>query len=1044
MQDLVEGLRLRAATIDEVLSDAFVVPPGEQADSELAARRLAAWRSSCAGDDPESFDRRLARDGLSIAEVRARFGTIRPNPARPAPAWLADAGWIIAALSAAPVPVKGAAAQGDPCAFESLLAPIVRAAEQRLWDGLTDLGSAAMASLRRALLVELSNLVAPALYERFDAVRGDAPDGAFDRFVDESRAGGLRKLFEDKPVLLRLVASLTRQWLDSSRELILRLHADLPDIRRELHGGAAPCRVTSIEGELSDPHNFGRSVGILGFEDGSHVVYKPKDLRVDAAWVALVDELNRTAPVDLRAARVLVRDGYGWTEFVEHSSCVGSRDVAQYFRRAGAWLALLHCFVSVDMHQENVIAAGAHPVPIDLEMILQGADPRLVDAGDDASAQAAAMQTVMDSVLVVGLLPAYGKLAEGKLFAVGGVTSNTTPRTRLAWSAVNSDAMRPHRIPSPPTLTNLPHVGGRYARLHDHLDEFISGFTEYATFLSGRPPGSLVDGFAGLPVRTVIRPTRFYYLLMQRMRDHRTMDDGLTWSAQADFGARLADWERDEDPTWPLQRSERAAIVELNVPHFVASSDGHHIHDLAGTTIRTPGASGLERARARFAGLDDDEVAWQVEVITQNTGTLSRAATDRAAVRKLPPNHATGSGADAFGAESDAAARTLAEHAVRKGVGAAWIGLDWVGDSEVSQLVVLGPELYNGACGIGVFLAAHAASRGAQPSHELALAAIAPIREALHGRAPARLARSLGIGGGIGVGSIVYGLAVIAEFLDDASVLADGQLAADLITDELIAADHQLDVLGGSAGALLALLRLRRQTGSDADLARALRCGRHLLTQERVGPIGERTWAARAFGGPVNGMSHGAAGYAYALSRLAASTGLDEFAEAAAECLAFERTTFDREHANWSDVRGGRRDVWPCKWCYGAPGIGLARLGTLKHAPRHADGCLDDVHHALEGTQRGWPVATDTLCCGTLGTVEFLCEAGEVLDRPELRERADQQFLAVVQAARSSGSYRWSNGTSRFNLGLFRGIAGVGYTALRRVDPGLPNLLNWE
>ena len=1048
MEAFDEGLMVRAATIDEVLSDAFVVLPGEKADSDLAARRLAAWCRSCASGDWELFARRLERDGLSITDVLARFATIRPDPARPAPTWLADATWIGAALDGAPVAAESQARQSDPCAFEPLLEPVVLGADTRLWQGVAgrspDLGDDARASLRRALRGALSQLVAPALYERFETVRRDTPQGAFDRFVAESRAGGLRTLLEKKPVLLRLVATLTRQWIDASRELIERLHADLADIRRDLLGLASPGRVASIEGDLSDPHNFGRTVQIVGFEDGSRVVYKPKDLRVDATWATMVDALNRTAPIDLRAARVLSRAGYGWTEFIEHSSCVGDQDVQQYFRRAGAWLALLHCFVSVDMHQDNVIAAGAHPVPIDLEMILQGADPRLADSvGGVGSAHAAAMQTVIDSVLTVGLLPAYGKLSNSRVFAVGGITSNSAARTNLVWAAVNSDAMRPERVALPATMTNLPHLGGEYARLHDHVAEFTSGFTEYARFLSDQAPGSLVDAFAGLPIRTVMRPTRFYSMLIQRMRDPRAMDDGITWSAQADFGARLADWQHDEDPTWPLHRAERAAIVELNVPHFVVASDGHDVHDLPGTTIRAPGASGLVRARDRLACLDEAELAWQVEVIAQNTGTLSRPER-HGAVRDLPLGLGHLRATEVFAAEADAAARTLAEHAIRRGDGAAWIGLDWVGDSEVSQLVVLGPDLYNGNCGIALFLAAHSATRAQPPSGELALAAVAPIREALHGRTPARLARSVGLGGALGVGSIVYALTVIADLLDDASALTDAHLAADLITDELVSADRQLDVLGGSAGALLALLRLHRQTGSDAALTRALSCGHHLLETDRVGPLGERTWAARAFGGPINGMSHGAAGYAYALSMLAASTGEPVFAEAAAECLAFERATFDPTHANWSDMRGGPRDVWPCKWCYGAPGIGLARLATLKHATQYADGCREDVQRALEGARRGWPVATDTLCCGTLGIIEFHGEAGEVLEIPELRERADQQLLAVAQAARSSGDYRWSDGTSRFNLGMFRGIAGVGYTALRRVDPKLPNLLTWE
>jgi lantibiotic modifying enzyme len=52
--------------------------------------------------------------------------------------------------------------------------------------------------------------------------------------------------------------------------------------------------------------------------------------------------------------------------------------------------------------------------------------------------------------------------------------------------------------------------------------------------------------------------------------------------------------------------------------------------------------------------------------------------------------------------------------------------------------------------------------------------------------------------------------------------------------------------------------------------------------------------------------------------------------------------------------------------------------------------------------------------------------------------------MAVVETAAATGGYRWSSGTSRFNPGLFRGLAGVGYTLLRQVDPSLPNVLIWE
>ncbi len=367
---------------------------------------------------------------------------------------------------------------------------------------------------------------------------------------------------------------------------------------------------------------------IVRFEDGSRVVYKPKDVRVDAAWHALVERLNRSgSPIDLKAVRTIARDGYGWTEFIDHAGCADDKGCERFFRRAGAWLALFHCFAGSDMHQENMIAAGEHPVPIDLEMILQPAATE--HRSDEAEAQAfqAATEIVDSSVLMVGLVPGYGRSPDNKVFAKGGMNADWTSQTRLAWRNINSDTMRPTRTTqTSAVIPNLPHVDGRYAMFGDHIDEFVAGFEDYARFLQSQirdgQHGGLLDGFAGLAVRKVIRPTRFYYMLLQRLRDHRSMDDGVIWSAQADFLARLADWETASDALWPLQRAERAALVALNVPHFVSPSDGNDICDADGASVVTEAPSGLDRASARFCG--------------------PRRAGDRLAGRGHPPEHRHG------------------------------------------------------------------------------------------------------------------------------------------------------------------------------------------------------------------------------------------------------------------------------------------------------------------------------------------------------------------------------------------------------------------
>ena len=510
MDAFLERLMIRAATIDELLSDAFETLPGQKGDCDLAARRLSAWCQSCASGDWSLFNRRLQRDGLSLAHVLARFATVRRRASAAPPAWIDDAIWIEAALRDASGEITSEEAHDrvEAYPFEHLFRPVVRKAEALLWADSDPrihdrLNPSAHACLRQSLLKALTNDCAPAVYERFAEARkaGTPPadptdhvelrQGAgvslYHRFVTEMSAGGLRRLFEDKPVLLRLAAVVTRQWIESSREFLARFDADLAAIERDILPQGVLRRVDRIEGDISDLHNGGRSVQIVRFEDGSRVVYKPKDLRLDAAWRELVGRLNRAgAPVELKAARAIVRDGYGWSEFIDHTGCADQDGPKRFFRRAGAWLALFHGFAATDMHQENIIACGDHPTPIDLEMILQALPQP--QKSDDSETQAfeAATETIANSIMMVGLLPAYGRSPNNDVFSIGGMKSNWQSRkARLAWNNVNTDAMRPVRLnehggvsPEPST-----HVNNRYAKFGDHVEDFVTGFEDYARFL---------------------------------------------------------------------------------------------------------------------------------------------------------------------------------------------------------------------------------------------------------------------------------------------------------------------------------------------------------------------------------------------------------------------------------------------------------------------------------------------------------------------------------------------------------------------------------
>jgi hypothetical protein len=237
---------LHGATLDELLSDAFEASP-EATDAELGAQRIAAWQRACAAGEPSLFARRLGRDGLTLVEIENRLARSRRRASAPSPQWLEDAIWIEQAFKQ-PRRTEPEVAPAYP--FADLFTAIIERAKALVWSGAdattcSYFDEPARASLRDTLLAGLCELCAPALYERFAKSRqpkSHAPDKLapaqapgttqYREFIAELRAGGSRQLFDQKPVLLRLIAVLARQWIDATRELVDRLSADLPQFRR--------------------------------------------------------------------------------------------------------------------------------------------------------------------------------------------------------------------------------------------------------------------------------------------------------------------------------------------------------------------------------------------------------------------------------------------------------------------------------------------------------------------------------------------------------------------------------------------------------------------------------------------------------------------------------------------------------------------------------------------------------------------------------------------------------------------------------------------
>ncbi|MFM6912092.1 MAG: DUF4135 domain-containing protein, partial [Dolichospermum sp.] len=291
--------------------------------------------------------------------------------------------------------------KSQPLPFEELWLPLcdwgVTELKQRLSpDFLEGVSDDAVNSLTETLLTRLCQLSEKVLWEEFHKGRtpgqillahlGNNGDGsglpireAYLAFIQDNLRDGLEKILTIYPVLGRLLATVVELWLESSIELLKRIH----ESRQELEtcfNISINAKISDIQQGMSDFHRGGRSVAVLHFKESDHkeetpkkVVYKPKDMNVDSVYQRLLRIINQQIGENVfRVLKILPRQGFGFMEFVEHRPCVNDQELSNFYKNAGRLMAVLHILGCTDCHHENLIASGEQLILIDTETLLEG------------------------------------------------------------------------------------------------------------------------------------------------------------------------------------------------------------------------------------------------------------------------------------------------------------------------------------------------------------------------------------------------------------------------------------------------------------------------------------------------------------------------------------------------------------------------------------------------------------------------------------------------------------------------------------------------
>lgn len=231
------------------------------------------------------------------------------------------------------------------------------------------------------------------------------------------------------------------------------------------------------------------------------------------------------------------------------------------------------------------------------------------------------------------------------------------------------------------------------------------------------------------------------------------------------------------------------------------------------------------------------------------------------------------------------------------------------------------------------------------------------------------------------------------------------------------------DVMAGCAGAVAALLSMRRRFGgSEALLGQAVENGDWLRAK------GDELYT-------LTGFSHGAAGYAWVFAELYAASGERRFADAAHRAIGYERRHFDTTEQNWPDFRKTPARFYSM-WCHGAGGIGLSRLRVAEILPEDP---LYEQECAI-----AWKALEDArfphwcLCHGVAGNADILLTAGR-------REWAMEQAQMGMERFEWTGvPWPCDSTPAGETPGLMTGVAGIGYFYLRVAREDTPPVLLWR
>lgn len=846
------------------------------------------------------------------------------------------------------------------------------------------------------------------------------------------------------PILMRFIHAAHENFLTLVSEVLNRFNLDYADIHILYGKETSPPILNDIEFDLSDLHNHGRTVCRLIMSDGRSLIYKPKSLANEHWFFSDLLPKIPNFSNSIGHIQIINRGGYGWAEDITNPISPHKKNEHMPVD-TGRIVALFYALNATDMHAENVVFQHGKAYPVDLETIFNSA-PRWLSSGTPTWER----WTVLSTEL---LQYRFSQSAIGNRGNGFSAAAPYAPFRKVYFmfsdqEGVTTELYDPvtfnQETENPVSMSDAP-------KFHLDSNDFCKAYDDiksaYLHMDLRAPPHALT--------RHIFRDTMFYERVLQRLSQPQLLSDGAILSLDlAGLYMQLKGMpDTAIEPTARLIDDEIQQILCGDVPLFWHKTHSTDLYSHNGVIVKKffekSGAALFEDKLLHATTEDIREQSYLMEasIITQNFSELS-----------VPVTAPDRSEDFILSSCRDMAHLIIDRAIIKPSKQAAWISYLSDTSGRHMQPAIIGNSYYSGYWGILSFLTA---AQSVLPRHPIPDYTVDKFmaRECAYWKNATHLTASdiqkadLGIAG---IGGEILAMILLLERREEwQHLVARLSHILKTIPPESLSLDRHLDIIGGCAGFLISLVRLisssvwKQVDPTVHDVTcRLARCATQRLIKTILPQESGSAWLPEAGEAlPLVGYAHGTSGiiaalqstYRYADSFRLTQQDKSDIRVAIEGALAYHHSQRHQKSGSWNDRRSlsPENSTLNFSWCHGLPGMGLGLL-TLIDYPY----AIDDIERVVALSCQMEKDAIDYYCCGTTGMADFLLEASRLRSDKSIYNTAEKH--AICSLENLSNLTRFSSRFGQINPkmfpGLFQGISGIGYTALRFVDTSLPSL----